>query len=110
MLEPSPAFYAAMFGALKAGAIAVPLFTLFGPDGVRLRVQDCTPRLLVTNAEKAAICRELDDTEVLVADAAFDALLQSYPDTYAIATQASDEAIFQYTSGTTREQIGRAHV
>ncbi|MBV7486244.1 acyl-CoA synthetase [Bordetella sp. BOR01] len=103
MLEPSPAFYAAMFGALKAGAIAVPLFTLFGPDGVRLRIRDCTPRLLVTNAEKAEMCRALGDTEVLVADAAFDALLQAYPDTYAPRTQAGDNAIFQYTSGTTRE-------
>ena len=53
MLEPSRAFYVAMFGAMKAGAIAVPLFTLFGPDGVRLRVEDCAPRLIVTNAEKA---------------------------------------------------------
>ena len=30
MLEPSLAFYAALFGAIKRGAIAVPLFTLFG--------------------------------------------------------------------------------
>ena len=35
MLEPSRAFYTAMFGVIKRGAIAVPLFTLFGPDGVR---------------------------------------------------------------------------
>src|SRR5580700_1350484 len=53
MLEPSLAFYAALFGAMKAGAIAVPLFTLFGPDGVGLRIDDCAPRLLLTNAEKA---------------------------------------------------------
>ena len=53
MLEPSRAFYAAVFGTMKLGAIAVPLFTLFGPDGVKLRVDDCTPALLVTNAEKA---------------------------------------------------------
>jgi len=31
MLEPSLAFYGALFGTLKRGAIAVPLFTLFGP-------------------------------------------------------------------------------
>ena len=31
MLEPSLAFYAAVFGAIKQGAIAVPLFTLFRP-------------------------------------------------------------------------------
>jgi acetyl-CoA synthetase len=54
MLDPSLPFYAAMFGAMKRGAIAVPLFTLFGPDGVRLRVSDCAPRVLLTNAEKAA--------------------------------------------------------
>ena len=37
MLEPSAPFYAALFGAMRMGAVAVPLFTLFGPDGVRLR-------------------------------------------------------------------------
>ena len=54
MLEPSRAFYTAMFGVIKRGAIAVPLFTLFGPDGIRLRVNDCKPALLITNEEKAA--------------------------------------------------------
>src|SRR5690242_11499424 len=70
MLEPSRAFYVAMFGTMKAGAIAVPLFTLFGPDGVKLRVNDCTPRLIVTNAEKAQLLAGIG-TEVLVADDAF---------------------------------------
>ena len=51
MLEPSRAFYTAMFGVIKRGAIAVPLFTLFGPDGVRLRVDDCKPALLVSNEQ-----------------------------------------------------------
>ncbi len=55
MLEPSLAFYVAIFGAIKTGAIAVPLFTLFGPDGIRLRVEDCKPKILVTNAEKAPV-------------------------------------------------------
>src|SRR5271156_3308996 len=54
MLEPSLPFYAALFGAMKHGAVAVPLFTLFGPDGVRLRIDDCAPALLLTAAEKAA--------------------------------------------------------
>src|SRR5258708_512638 len=56
-LEPSRAFYAAVFGTIKAGAIAVPLFTLFGPDGVKLRVDDCKPRLLIETADFLA---ELD--------------------------------------------------
>src|SRR5262245_28783310 len=72
MLEPSLTFYAAVFGAIKRGAIAVPLFTLFGPDGVRMRVDDCTPRVLVTSAEKAETARTIPGLDVVIAD---DALL-----------------------------------
>lgn len=83
-LEPSRAFYAVVFGAMKAGAIAVPLFTLFGPDGVKLRVEDCKPKLLIETAE---FLTELDD----------------YPASFTPDTRADQLAIFQYTSGTTRE-------
>jgi acetyl-CoA synthetase len=109
MLEPSHAFYTTVFGALKRGAIAVPLFTLFGPDGIRLRVQDCQPRLLVTNPEKAALARALEDVQVLVADADFPALLADFPDEYVSETRADDVAMFQYTSGTTRELPEAVH-
>lgn len=104
MLEPSLAFYAALFGAIKHGAIAVPLFTLFGPDGIRQRIDDCTPRLLVTQPDKAAHCVDLQGVEVMVADAAWQAALQDYPAHYATRTRADDTALFQYTSGTTRER------
>ena len=103
MLEPSLAFYVAIFGAIKTGAIAVPLFTLFGPDGVRLRVGDCKPKILVTNVEKAPVCEGIDGVEVLVADEGFVQSLGGFPDKFAIGTSAEDYAIFQYTSGTTRE-------
>ena len=103
MLEPSRAFYIAMFGAIKYGAIAVPLFTLFGPDGIRLRVQDCAPRLLITNAEKAPLAQGLGGVRVVVANDEFLAGLAGYSDQFTPATRADDVAIFQYTSGTTRE-------
>lgn len=103
MLEPSLAFYAAIFGAIKMGAIAVPLFTLFGPDGVRLRVADCKPRIVVTNPEKASAVPSQDGLELVIADAAFLGDLQRYPASYTVNTRADDLAIFQYTSGTTRE-------
>ncbi|MBI2203545.1 MAG: AMP-binding protein [Candidatus Rokubacteria bacterium] len=103
MLEPSLAFYAALFGAIKHGAIAVPLFTLFGPDGVRLRVDDCTPRLLVTNAEKLATARSIPDLDVVVADDALVASLARYPERYDVRSAPDELAVFQYTSGTTRE-------
>jgi acetyl-CoA synthetase len=103
MLEPSLAFYVALFGAMKRGAIAVPLFTLFGPDGVRLRVEDCKPKLLLTNAEKAEIARSLAGLEIVVADHVFVAALSRFSPTYEVATSPDDLAVFQYTSGTTRE-------
>ena len=103
MLEPSLPFYAALFGAMKRGAVAVPLFTLFGVDGVRLRTQDCTPALLVTNQEKAALLNGLDGPPIVAADEPFMAALAAFPDHYQPATASSDMAIFQYTSGTTRE-------
>jgi len=83
-LEPSRAFYAAVFGAMKAAAIAVPLFTLFGPDSVKLRVEDCKPKLLIE-------------------DDAFLEELSAFPAIFEPSTRADDLAIFQYTSGTTRE-------
>ena len=103
MLEPSLPFYAALFGAMKAGAVAVPLFTLFGPDGVRLRVDDCTPRLLLTNPEKAATTGALPCTETVIADDAFMAALRDFPAAFAVDTRADAMAMYQYTSGTTRD-------
>ena len=103
MLEPSLAFYAALFGAIKRGAIAVPLFTLFGPDGIRLRVEDCTPKLLLTNAEKADTARAIAGLDVVVADDALLAALAALPARYEARSAADDLAVFQYTSGTTRE-------
>jgi acetyl-CoA synthetase len=103
MLEPSLAFYASIFGIIKAGAIAVPLFTLFGPDGLRLRLQDCSPALLITNAEKMEIVDPSMRERSLLADASFMSHLDDYSGSFETNTLAEDYAIFQYTSGTTRE-------
>jgi acetyl-CoA synthetase len=102
MLEPSRAFYVAVFGTMKAGAIAVPLFTLFGPDGVRLRVDDCKPRLIVTNAEKASQLAGIA-AKIVVADDAFLNGLERFAVDFTPNTAADALALFQYTSGTTRE-------
>jgi acetyl-CoA synthetase len=103
MLEPSRAFYVAVFGTMKAGAIAVPLFTLFGPDGVKLRADDCKPRrLIVTNAEKAPHLSVIG-AKVVVADDTFLNGLQRFAPHFAPDTAADAMALFQYTSGTTRE-------
>lgn len=103
MLEPSLPFYAGLFGAVKRGAIAVPLFTLFGPDGLRLRIDDCAPRLLLVGPAQADIARDVPGLATVVADDGFLSALAKHPDRYVPDTRADDLAVFQYTSGTTRE-------
>ncbi len=103
MLEPSLPFYISLFGAMMTGAISVPLFTLFGLDGLRLRVDDCKPKLLVTNSEKADIASQVEGLPVVVADGGLLDEIAHFPDTYETRTRATDLAVFQYTSGTTRE-------
>jgi len=103
MLEPSMAFYASIFGIMKIGAIAVPLFTLFGSDGLKLRIQDCEPTILITNQEKINIVDPELHARTHLADDAFMSALTHYPKTFIPKTSADDYAIFQYTSGTTRE-------
>src|SRR3984957_15588602 len=103
MLEPSLPFYLSLFGAMMMGAISVPLFTLFGLDGLKLRIDDCKPKLLITNAEKASIAKEVEGLRVVVADAELLDEISRLPAVYRAATRAEDMAVFQYTSGTTRE-------
>ncbi|MDX5360152.1 MAG: acyl-CoA synthetase [Alphaproteobacteria bacterium] len=102
MLEPSLPFYCALFGVMKAGAVAVPMFTLFGPDGIRLRVEDCAPKVFLTNAEKAEEAREGGAQNVTVLDEAFLDGLSGLPATFDWDTAGDDLAVLQYTSGTTR--------
>jgi len=102
MLEPSLPFYGALFGAMKRGAIAVPLFTLFGPDGVALRLDDCRPRMLLVERDVATWQASFPHVRVLAIDRDLAGRLERLPVAYEPSTAADDLAVFQYTSGTTR--------
>jgi acetyl-CoA synthetase len=88
---------------MKGAGIAVPMFTLFGPEGARQRLDDCRPKLLLTSKEKADALGDIDGVQVVVADVSFIERLATYPDSFEAHTTADDLAAFQYTSGTTRE-------
>ena len=104
LLDASRDFYVALFGAVKRGAVAVPMFTLFGPDALRLRLDDCTPSMVVAHGEKAAMVREIwPNARVVEPGTTLDAELGVQSTRFDVSTRASDPAIFQYTSGTTRE-------
>ncbi len=102
MLEPSLMFYAALFGTLKRGAVAVPLFTLFGPDALSRRLHDCRPRLLLVGGDAERWSATCPDVSIIATDA-LAARLAGQSDRYTPDTAADELAVLQYTSGTTRE-------
>ncbi len=112
MLDPGFEFYTCMFGAIKRGAIAVPLFTLFGPDALALRMADCSPKLLLSTGDSAALSAQFPDMDVVTPDRQWRAELERLADSYQTTTRADDLAVFQYTSGTTRalpEAVKHSH-
>ncbi|WP_232823110.1 AMP-binding protein [Oceanibium sediminis] len=105
----------------KLGAIAVPLFTLFGEDGLRFRLGDSGARALVTdraNLDKIAAIRAdlLELGCVLSIDGAGDGAEDLWPamegasDTPVMAaTGPDDPCLLSYTSGTTGPPKGALH-
>ena len=102
ILEPGRAFYTCLFGAVKRGAIAVPMFTLFGPEGLALRVNDCEPKLIITAEHADTLQSQFPHIRIIdIADGLMQAL-ESESTTYKIDTPADQLCVYQYTSGTTR--------
>jgi acetyl-CoA synthetase len=101
MLEPSLPFYGALFGTMKRGAVVVPLFTLFGPEGLALRIDDCRPAMLLVERDAARWRARFPAVSVVAVDDLADRL-RGVPARYTPATAPDDLALFQYTSGTTR--------
>ena len=112
MLDPGLAFYACMFGTIKRGAIAVPMFTLFGPDALALRINDCTPSLLLTEKDSDEIAGQFPELKIISPDSDFWKVVKQESEEYSVDTKADDLAVFQYTSGTTRalpEAVKHSH-
>jgi acetyl-CoA synthetase len=105
----------------KLGAIAVPMSTLFGPQGFTYRLGDCAARAVITDAEHldavAAVADELGGLQIVVADGAAPA---PHHDFWALVEAASERfepepttpdtpALLIYTSGTTGAPKGALH-
>lgn len=121
VLPQAPEVVIAHFAAYRLGAVAVPLFTLFGEDGLRFRLQDSGSRALVTDAASlgkvAAIRGDLPDLAVVMSiDGPGEGALGFWeelgwaPDTLAtLPTGPDDPAFLSYTSGTTGPPKGALH-
>lgn len=103
LLSQSPRCAAAHLAIWKIGAISVPLFKLFKADALRSRVGDAGARLVLTDAEGAALLGELA-TPVLV-----DEIPENEEEVPFADTGPEDPAVLIYTSGTTGSPKGALH-
>src|SRR5919202_6448894 len=78
LLPPTPETAAAFFGTYRAGAILLSMSILYGDDGIRHRITDSDPKVVVTNAAnrdrvQADQVLLLDDELLASGDAGFEA-------------------------------------
>jgi acetyl-CoA synthetase len=109
VLPPTPETAAVFFGVWKLGAILLSMSVLYGDEGIRHRLGDAEPAVLVTDIENAGRFEGAGVPRVLVLDEG-DGLLTGAPvDPIAVDTAADDPAQLYYTSGTTGLAKGIVH-
>ena len=127
-MDRVPEQYIAVFGILKVGAIAGPLFSAFGPDPVRDRLADSGAVVLVTSPELrrriAGVLPALPDLKHVIVvnkdgrdadpltpgDLSYEALMaDASPESDAPQTTMHDYSVMHYTSGTTGAPKGAVH-
>ncbi|MCH7746446.1 MAG: AMP-binding protein, partial [Chloroflexi bacterium] len=127
-MDRTPETYIAFFGILKVGAIVGPLFSAFGPDPIRDRLQDSGAKVLVTQPELrrriTSIIPELFELQHIIivnknnrdpnpkdmADLSWEEEMSKASDDFDIVqTSQYDYSVMHYTSVTTGKPKGAVH-
>ena len=106
----------------KVGAVAIPLFTLFGTDALKYRLANSAARAVVTDAANLPKIMEIRDnlpelkTILVTGDQAdgpvqgfWDLIEKGSSDFQPVNSRADDPALIIYTSGTTGPPKGALH-
>src|SRR5215213_1122471 len=104
LLPATPETAAAFFGTWKAGAILLSMSVLYGDDGIRHRINDSEPKVLLTNEANAG---RAEAQQVLILSE--DLLAGGDPHFEVEDTLADDPGQLYYSSGTTGLAKGILH-
>ena len=126
--ERVPELYFAFFGVLKLGAVVGPLFSAFGPDPVKDRMEDSGAKVLLTTPDLRErvkdILPQLPELQHVIimnkngrfqdalkpGDLCYEELMAAASSDFQVApTDETDYSIMHYTSGTTGKPKGAVH-
>ncbi|WP_373532385.1 acetate--CoA ligase [Vampirovibrio sp.] len=127
-LERIPEIFITLFGALKTGAVVGPLFSAFGPEAIKDRLEDSGAVMVITSPNlKERLDSVLPDLpairQVILVDRnqdyghplkshelRYETLMSEASDQFEVPyTDPDDYSIIHYTSGTTGKPKGAVH-
>ncbi|MEX2160150.1 MAG: acetate--CoA ligase [Dehalococcoidia bacterium] len=126
-MDRVPELYIAAFGTLKAGCIIGPLFSAFGPDAIRDRLENSEASVLLTQPSLLPRVNEIRGDlpalkhvivvdhgtrpDVAAGDLSWNDLFEPASEDFEVTqTGPEDGAVMHYTSGTTGKPKGALHV